>query len=431
MGGLRDKLSRLDNSSVFRKEGSRISTEISDEWVATVARELQIKVLKEANAFFFLRERVWPVFQDAAFSFMQQRGFVSERFPLLIGNGSPASFSLRQTVFFDLETTGLAGGTGTYAFLIGIGTVENDAIRVRQYLLPDFSNEWLLLRHLVLIFQEYPITVSFNGKTFDIPFLGNRFILNQMENVLEDLFHVDVLHISRRIWRHVLPTCDLQTLEKHVLGKERVEDIPGNLIPHLYFDFIRKRQAWLMEDVLAHNFQDIVNMVLLTIRLVAIAEAPLLFLTRTEEKLALASYFVKQRHIASALPILQELITNSQQLSAEQLRQAYWQFARVLKLQGDSAKASQYLWELLERNQWNCEVVEELAKYYEHREKNYAIALQLVERALQRIQLLEQLGVHKGKGKTFQALQHRKTRLMRKIRKQQPPTTTPDASTRE
>ncbi len=417
MSGLRDKLSRLDNSSTSR-QSEPASEPLPETWIAQVAHELQIKVLQESNAFFFLRERVWPVFQDEAFTFLQERGFVTERFHHLLGNATPREISLRQAVFFDLETTGLAGGTGTYAFLVGIGTVENDAIRVRQYLLPDFSNEWLMLRHLSLIFQEHPITVSFNGKTFDIPLLSNRFVLNRMEDVLAERFHIDVLHVARRIWRHLLPTCDLQTLEKHVLGQERMEDIPGNLIPHVYFDFIRKRQAWLMEDVLEHNFQDIVNMVLLTHRLAAIAEAPDQFLNHPEEKMALADYLSKQRQTALALQVLQNVVDNPEGLNTEQLTRAYFQYALLLKRRGESQQAIQYLWQLVERNQYRPAIIEELAKYYEHREKDYALALALVERAIQRLQVLEQLKGQAQSNKPLEALLHRKARLLRKLRRQ-------------
>ena len=416
MGSLRDKLQRLDPHS----PSNRISNdepEVAFTWKEQLAQKLGVDVLEEDNAFIFIKEQLWPVYNDSAFSYLQENGFVSHALHSLLGFKEKQPIALRQAIFFDLETTGLAGGTGTFAFLVGVGTVEADAIRVRQFLLPDFNFEWLLLKHVQLLFNNYPLTVSFNGKTFDIPLLANRFTLNRMENILDDRIHLDVLHASRRIWRHVLPTCDLQTLEKHVLGHERVDDFPGSLIPHAYFEFIKNRQVWMIREVLEHNFQDIVNMVLLTTRLAAAAEHPCKYLTTVEEQLALADYYYKTRQDDAALPILTRLIDGEDALKPQHIPRVFFQLAMIFKRKGEPEKAIQYLWQLVERNHFHPRVIEELAKFYEHQEKNYALALELVNRALERLSVLQQLTGSTGTEKVVAALQHRRNRLRRRLEK--------------
>ncbi len=414
---LRDRLERLEGA--VKKSGSERLVPESMDWIAPLERELNVRVLQKENSFFLLKEAVHPVLNNPAFAYLQQKGFQTDCFYRLVGLEREQPLPLRRAVFFDLETTGLAGGTGTYAFLIGVGTLESDAIRLRQYILPDYSHEWVLLDHLQLLFREYPFTISFNGKTFDIPLLGNRFVLNQMENVLEEKLHIDLLHAARRIWRRVLPSCDLQQLEKEILQVERVDDIPGELIPQIFFDFIRKRDAWLLGDILEHNYHDIVNMVLLGVYLAAVAEDPLQFLNSPREIAALADYYFRRRWDEPALPLLKYLIHRSQHFPVRLNMQPFFQLAMILKRQGKPREATEYLWRLMKQNVTHPMVIEELAKFYEHREKNYPLALEIVERGLNRLRQMEQLDRGKVKGRYFQALEHRRQRLRNKIARQQ------------
>ncbi len=421
--GLRDRLERLDRLAPVSP--SQAQPEASSDWMRQLEQELQIKVLHKEQSFFLLKEDLYPVFRNPAFSYLQQKGFQTERFCRLVGLAEPQPLSLRQAIFFDLETTGLAGGTGTFAFLIGIGTIERDAIRVRQYVLPDFSHEWALLDHLQTVFDAYPMTISFNGKTFDVPLLSNRFVLNQMDNVLENKLHIDLLHAARRIWRYLLPSCNLQQLEKDVLQIEREGDIPGELIPQIYFDFIRKRDAWMLQDVLEHNFHDIVNMVQLGIYLAAVADEPLLYLTAPEEVAALADFYFKRRWDDLALPLLEHLIEQAGAFSPQFNLQPFFQLAMILKRRGKLQQATRYLWQLLDQNVLHPRIIEELAKFYEHQEKDFQLALQIVERGLNHLQLLEQLERPEEKGRYWEALKHRQKRLQQKLARQKTHTENP------
>ena len=143
---------------------------------------------------------------------------------------------LENCLFFDLETTGLAGGTGTYPFLLGFGYFMNNVLHVEQYFLPDFGREFYLFKELDEFFRRFSILVSYNGKSYDYPLLRNRFVMNKLNAEWTHWKHIDLLHIVRRIWSDSFPSRDLQTIEREVLGRKREGDIPGYLIPGAYFD---------------------------------------------------------------------------------------------------------------------------------------------------------------------------------------------------
>ena len=142
-------------------------------------------------------------------------------------------------VYLDTETTGLAGGTGTCAFLIGIGTVEGTQFVVRQFFLRDYPEEKAVLRALAEILDSFDGLVTYNGKTFDVPLLETRYALARLKSPFGRLLHLDALHPSRRLWRLRLESCKLTDLESAVLGIEREGDVAGSEIPGIYFDYLR------------------------------------------------------------------------------------------------------------------------------------------------------------------------------------------------
>ena len=163
-------------------------------------------------------------------------------------------------LFLDTETTGLAGGTGTFPFLIGLGWFEEATFVTCQLFARDFSEEGAMLRHLSELASGKRFLVTFNGKAFDVNLLATRFILNRCRETLTTMPHVDLLHPSRRILAHRLENARLTTIEAHVLGVERDGDIPGFEIPQRYFDWLRRRDGRLLGDVFEHNRMDVVSM---------------------------------------------------------------------------------------------------------------------------------------------------------------------------
>ena len=188
----------------------------------------------------------------------------------------PALHSER-ILFLDLETTGLAGGAGTYAFLVGCGWFEPPSpkasagqagvcFRTRQFFLSDFAAERALLESVAAVADDADCLVTYNGKTFDLPLIETRFALQRMPPPFADVAHVDMLHPARRMWREDAVECRLTYLEQAFCGHEREGDVPGFEIPSRYFHYVRSGDARPLAAVLEHNRLDIVSLAMLTAR---------------------------------------------------------------------------------------------------------------------------------------------------------------------
>jgi uncharacterized protein YprB with RNaseH-like and TPR domain len=176
-------------------------------------------------------------------------------------------------VFFDLETTGLSGGAGTYAFMVGCGGFDPTGCFVtEQHLLVDYSSERTMLTLLAGELRRAGAIVSFNGKSFDAPVLETRYSYNRMASPCVDLPHVDVLHPARRFWENG-ESCSLVALERQVLGASRVGDVPGFEIPARYFRFIRSGDPRPLVAVFEHNRLDLLSLAGLTARLLHLVDA--------------------------------------------------------------------------------------------------------------------------------------------------------------
>jgi hypothetical protein len=182
--------------------------------------------------------------------------------------GEPAldAFELSRAAFIDTETTGLAGGTGTAAFLIGLGFVEGDRFVVRQYFMRDYHEESALLEGLACDLRRFRHVVTFNGRSFDVPLLETRYRLDRGRFPLEGAPHFDLLPPARRLWKARLESCALQSLEVALLGLRRQDDVPGEAIPGIYFDYVRRRDPRALAKVFNHNRTDIVSLAALALR---------------------------------------------------------------------------------------------------------------------------------------------------------------------
>ena len=175
------------------------------------------------------------------------------------GGSSNDPVDMRDLLFLDTETTGLSGGAGTVAFLAGVGYFTDNGFIVKQFLMRDFDEEQSMLKRVELEMMDRKTLVTFNGKAFDVNILAGRFIMNgrRMPNPAR---HIDLLYTSRKVWKNVLENCRLGTIESVVLGEERIGDIPGIMIPELYFQYLQDRDSALLDGVLLHNRIDIVSM---------------------------------------------------------------------------------------------------------------------------------------------------------------------------
>lgn len=168
---------------------------------------------------------------------------------------------LEQIAFLDTETSGLSGGTGTYAFLVGAARYIDGNFHLVQFFLRDPGEELALLLELEKFLAPCQALVSFNGKAFDVPLLNTRYTLQGWASPLENLIQVDLLHLARRLWRERLPSRTLGNLEVQILGVRRTaEEVPGWMIPQMYFDYLRSGDARPMKQVFYHNAMDVISM---------------------------------------------------------------------------------------------------------------------------------------------------------------------------
>jgi uncharacterized protein YprB with RNaseH-like and TPR domain len=181
----------------------------------------------------------------------------------LLSRQSPSESAPKRLLYLDTETTGLAGGTGTYAFLVGAGFFEGDRFVLAQYFMRDLDEEPALISAMAALLADFDGVVTYNGRGFDLPLLETRFILSRRPWP-QHLSHLDLLPPARRLWSSRLPDCRLGTIEARVLGLERIDDVPGALIPSLYFHYLRSRRAEALQSVFEHNRLDVLSLVTLT-----------------------------------------------------------------------------------------------------------------------------------------------------------------------
>jgi hypothetical protein len=160
----------------------------------------------------------------------------------------------------DTETTGLAGGTGTLAFLVGIARFASDALVVRQWLATAFAGEVALLAAIRLALADVDCLVTYNGKCFDVPLLRTRFALAREPHPFEGLAHADLLHATRRRLRVGWPDCRLQTAEAHALAFHRRDDLPGSAVPLAWQRWLRQGDATAVPRILDHNREDLLSL---------------------------------------------------------------------------------------------------------------------------------------------------------------------------
>jgi uncharacterized protein len=176
-------------------------------------------------------------------------------------------------LFIDTETSGLTGGTGTVAFMIGLARIEHDEIRLRQYFMTSFSAEAEMLAHALAWIRSAKHLVSFNGKCFDVPLLASRYRLARMANPF-DHAHIDLLHPTRTAFAKSWPDCRLQTTEQYLFRFYRDDDLPGYLIPQIWGAYLRYGETRGVRGIVEHNGLDLLSLVALAAVLARVYAEP-------------------------------------------------------------------------------------------------------------------------------------------------------------
>jgi len=283
--------------------------------------------------------------------------------------------------FLDTETTGLAGGSGTCAFLVGIGRITRQGFTVRQFFMRDYPEEASMLAAIEEALTDVQVLVTYNGKTFDLPLLESRYRLARARPPFDSIPHLDLLYGARRLWRLRFESCRLVELETRILGFERHGDVPGDLIPQIFFDYVRTGRALRLAPVFEHNALDIVTLACLT------GVVPWAFQSSGAAQLAHGAELVSLGRWLRQLGRLEEVRdlfrrAIASHISDQLLFRTMWDLAEVeKKLDAYDAALAVYTDLAAEPNPFRVAALEELAKHYEHRERNYSIALDLTEQA--------------------------------------------------
>ena len=334
-----------------------------------------MRVLNERGEFFRVDSSVHLEERHGDVPLSRMHAIAPPTVGVLTGEPELAGFDLRRAVFLDTETTGLAGGAGTAAFLIGLGWVEGERFRVRQYFMRDYHEEAALLHGVAGELLRFERVVTFNGKMFDLPLLDTRFRLNRSRFPLAGATHLDLLHPARRLWKRRLESCRLQSLEAGLMGLRRDGDIPGDQIPQVYFDWVRRRDARALARVFEHNRQDIVSLAALAVLACRWVEEPLAEDPR--DVFSLARVLERSRQFErSEAEYRRALEIGAGPLRGPALLRLAWRAKRKGALE-----RAEGLWqeagEAGEPEAWR-----ELAMHHEHRTRDLQAALAAVERGL-------------------------------------------------
>jgi uncharacterized protein YprB with RNaseH-like and TPR domain len=330
--------------------------------------------------------------------------------------------------FLDTETTGLSGGTGTMAFVVGLGFFREGCFSLRQYFLRDPGDEPAMIEALAEVLSQFEVCVSFNGRAFDVPILDTRFVLDRRPPISSGFRQLDLLHAARRLWRYRLDSCALGVLERELLGVEREQaDVPSGVIPLLYRDYLRTGDAREMKRVIYHNAIDILSLVTLASRLGGVLSDPWAADELTNaELLALARWYGRMGNNDDAERAYRLAIgapgrgeargASGGGLPLSQVRAAALQgLAYLLKRAGRRAEALAY-WQQLALEPGAAVPYQllahvEMAKQLEWFEGDLALAAAWTETAIERA---ERSGEEGCLAEDLPRLRHRLARLERK-----------------
>ena len=299
-----------------------------------------------------------------------------------ISNGVIRDVPCTRWCFLDTETTGLAGGSGTYPFLIGVGRIAPDGFRIRQFFMRDFGEEASQLTALLDHLRQFDVLVTYNGRTYDQPLLETRFRMQRLRPPFASLEHLDLLFGARRLWNLRFDSCRLVDLENRILGVERLGDLPGELIPYVYFEYLRTREIFRLLPIFHHNATDILTLACLT------AIVPLAFQDPAQasfahgaEMVGLARWWRQADQHDRALALFRNAVQRG--LSDDLLFRTLFDIALLEKKLGRHHAAVPVLTELTAcPNPFRAPAFIELAKFYEHRERNYAMAIEMTRCAI-------------------------------------------------
>lgn len=289
------------------------------------------------------------------------------------------SARFEEVIFLDTETSGLAGGSGTFAFMIGLGYFTDHSFQLIQLFMRDPSEEPGLLSALSHFLGSFKTIVTFNGKSFDIPLLNTRHVLNGFTSPFIEVDHIDMLHLARRLWRNRLPSRALKDLEIELLNIHRTqEEVPGWMVPELYYNYLRHGDVQPLAGVFYHNGMDVISLAALFNYTASLLDHPLTYpQIDSLDLVAIARLYDQLERTDEALNLYEKAL-------AQGMPMAFYvdtliRFAEIKKRQGDF-KAVLDLWKRAAEN-GSVEGCLHLSKHFEHSEKAFFEAHQWAKQA--------------------------------------------------
>lgn len=317
---------------------------------------------------------------------------------------------LDEFVLLDTETSGLAGGAGTFVFLVGLGYRTTNGFHLIQLFMRDPSQEPALLAGLAHFLASFKTVITFNGKSFDIPMLNSRHVMNGFSSPFGDFQHIDLLPLARRLWRNRLPSRALKDLETNILGLARTDDeVPGWMIPELYYEYLRSGDARPLGGVIYHNAQDILSLGLLFNYVADLLSNPLQVAPKQGlDLIAIARLYEDLNQWEQAVQLYEHSL--GQGLPLPFFLDTLRRYANLYRKQERWDEAIQ-LW-IKAADYHQVEACVELAKHCEHRQRDYQGALNWVQTALGYVPEISPLPVRREAQKD---LEHRARRLEQKL----------------
>jgi uncharacterized protein YprB with RNaseH-like and TPR domain len=302
---------------------------------------------------------------------------------------------LSSAVFLDLETTGLAGGTGTVPFLVGLAYYRDERFKVTQFFLNEMAEEDRLVRELGEFVRDmgFRSLVTYNGKAFDLPLIETRFAMHRMPCPLRGLPHLDFLFSARSLWKHKYDSCRLFNLAREIVQAERSEDIPGAEIPLRYFQYIRSGDFSLIDPILYHNQEDLLSLLGVVVAGAVLVERNRGAGARGEadamDLYGVARLFERAGDAATSAALLEKALAGGRGLTAEVSHHARKKLSHHFKKNKDWDKAVSFWQEMTAGDEVDC--FRELSMYFEHTAKDYGEAIRVAT---------EGLAIAKGKSLT-------------------------------
>jgi hypothetical protein len=272
-------------------------------------------------------------------------------------------------------------------FLVGLGFFRGDNFHVVQYFIRDFDEEPSMLHALGRMLEQFRLVVTYNGASFDIPLLESRFILARFENPLPGIPHLDLLTGARRLWRNGHGSCRLVALEREIVAFLRGPDIPGSMIPRVYFDFVNHASSSAfrqLQSVFSHNVDDIVSLAALTVCACDRVTAEPAHFDNPQDLYSLARILEntsdwKRTGILYEMALAGGLPEPACTRAAESLSVIY-------RRSGEHERAFAICMDLIQSPKFSMVAFEGAAIYHERIEGNHIRALELVDEALVRLE---------------------------------------------